>query len=85
VHNFVDTQLKELVASFVWVCKQLTAINLTKPPIYRVSTKSFPDYKHLLQDNLNTSRLCNCNVTINTRHKILETNLSNKKICLYST
>jgi len=28
----------------------------------------------------------NCNITINTWHKILENNLSNvKKVCLYST
>jgi len=46
---------------------------------YRVSIKFFPDYKHLLQDHFDTSRLCNCNVTINTWHKILETNLSNGK------
>jgi len=35
--------------------------------------------------HFDTSRLCNCDITINTWHKILETNLSNgKKISLYS-
>jgi len=29
--------------------------------------------------HFDTSRLCNCNITINTRNKILETNLSNGK------
>jgi len=47
--------------------------------IYRVSIKSFPDYKHLLQENYVEYRLCNCNITINTRHQILETNLINGK------
>ena len=36
--------------------------------------------------HFDTSRLCNCKITINTWHKIWETNLSNgKKICFYST
>jgi hypothetical protein len=47
--------------------------------IYRVSINSFLDYKNLIQENYYTSRLCNCNITINTWHKILETNLSNVK------
>jgi len=51
--------------------------------IYRVSIKSFPDYKHLLQENYVEYKHIQ---TINTLHEILETNLSNrKKICLYST
>jgi len=41
---------------------------------YRVSIKSFPDYKYLLQENYRFCSLCNCNITINTWHKILETN-----------
>ena len=36
-----------------------------------------PHWRHF-----DTSRLCNCNIKINTWHKILETK---KKICLYST
>ena len=49
--------------------------------MYRVSTKSFPCYKYLLQENYVEY---NRNITINTRHKILETNLSNGKkyVCI---
>jgi len=50
---------------------------------YRVNIKSFPDYKHLLQENFDTSRLCSCNITINIWHKTLETNLMVKKnVCI---
>ena len=34
---------------------------------------------HIHWRHFDTSRLCNCNITINTRHKILEINLSNGK------
>jgi len=32
---------------------------------YRVSIKSVPDYKHLLQENYVEYKVCNCNITIN--------------------
>jgi hypothetical protein len=44
---------------------------------YRVSINSFPDYRHLLQENYVEYRHIFCNLTINTWQKILETNLSN--------
>jgi hypothetical protein len=44
--------------------------------IYRISKKSFPDYKHLLQENYVEYKHIQ---TINTLHKILQTNLSNGK------
>jgi len=34
--------------------------------LYRVIIKSFPDYKHSLQENYVEYRLCYCNITINT-------------------
>jgi hypothetical protein len=44
--------------------------------MYRVSIRSFTDYKHLLQENYVEYKHNNCNITINTWHKILETNLT---------
>jgi hypothetical protein len=54
---------------------------------YRVSINCFPDYKHKLFPWLQTFitrklrgiQMYNCNITINTWHKILEINLSNSK------
>ena len=42
--------------------------------MYRVSINSFPDHKHYKKTTWNTN-ICNCNITIDTRHKILETNV----------
>jgi len=69
----------------ILACKEYRALlNKIRPRIgrvYRVSIKSFPDYKYLLQENYVEY---NRNITINTRHKILETNLSNGKkyVCI---
>jgi len=47
---------------------------------YKVSIKSFSVYKHLLQENdVEYKYIYNIYTTINTWHKILETNLSNGK------
>ena len=55
------------------------------PELYRVSIKSFPDYKHLLQEHyVEYKHIFFFNLT--TQEVFLEANLSNgKKICLYSS